>query len=476
MLRKTRAQFPLARPYLLVTAITIALFWPTWARLAGEWVKWEQVLAHGLPTFVIFIGLLLILPPNPAGQRPKSGFSLAGGVVLMVTVASGALLDLVRIDTLTSLMLPAGLLACAWALLGFRPMLRFLPYVLLFGLSLPVWSDLVPLLVVVATAVVTELVSAIGITALIEGAHITLPYGRLVIADGCSGIRYFAISILLAMMMAILNDFRWKGWLAAIALGAGLALVVNWIRITALVVIAYQSRMESSLVADHETFGWAIYAAFVVPVMWLAPVYKRGQLPAGDAPRLLHKGFAVVFAAFLVGPLGISLAHSQADTNPAWTLQLPGAKTARPSSLPLPLSLPEQLDHDVWSAGSGTWVSVAQASKTRQDEKLVPYLPRRVTDGDWYLTREGRQYGEGIRVYQHLTNRRQVVTSERFQVGSYSTTSYARAKLLQVPATLSGENRFALLTAQSVCAPRSCDGAAERVRAALSSLTLESAR
>ena len=476
MLRKTLDQFPLARPYLIVTVIAFALFWPTWFRLVGEWLKWEQVLAHGLPTFAIFIGLLLIHPPAPTDSPTQRGFSIAGSLALIATVAVWALLELVRIDTLTYLMLPAGLLALAWALLGLRAMLRFLPYVLLFGLSLPIWSDLVPYLVVLATTVVTKLVSGMGITALIEGANITLPYGRLVIADGCSGIRYFAISILLAMMMAILNDFRWKGWVAAIAVGAGLALVVNWVRITALVVIAYQSNMESSLVADHETFGWAIYAAFVIPVMWLAPVRRRSEVPSGQPPHLLGKGFAAVVAAFLLVPLGISLAHSRATDSPTWTLTLPGMTTVLSTSLPLPLSVPERLTQQAWSAGPGTWVYLAQARKESQEDKLVPYLPPRVPGGTWFRTDQSADYGSDIRIYQHLTERRQVVTAERFQVGNYITSSYTRAKLLQIPATLSGENRFALITVQSTCAPRSCDSAVERVRSTLQNLSPEPAR
>lgn len=473
MLRKTLDQFPLARPYLLVTAIAIALFWPTWFRLAGEWLKWEQVLAHGLPTFAIFIGLLLIHPPSPTDTPARRGFSIAGSLVLIIAVALWALLELVRIDTLTYLMLPAGLLAIAWALLGFRPMLQFLPYVLLFGLSLPVWSDLVPALVAAATAVVTRLVSAMGITALIEGANITLPYGRLIIADGCSGIRYFAISILLAVMMAILNDFRWKGWLAAVALGAGLALIVNWVRITALVVIAYQSEMESGLVEEHETFGWMIYAAFIIPVMLLAPVRRRQGPLNGQPPRMPgKKGFVVVVAAFLLGPIAISLAHSRGGSTDIWSVSMPQASPARPGQLPVSLLLPQDLDHQVWRTGVGGWVSVAQALKASHDAKLVPYLPPRVSTEQWFLARQDA--GSNVRIYQNLLDRRQVAVAERYHVGHYVADSYRSAKLLQIPATLAGENRFALITAQSPCNPRSCDSAVERVRGLLNTTALES--
>lgn len=463
MLRKTLDQLPHSRPYLIVTAIGIVLFWPTWMRLASEWLKWEQVLAHGLPTFLIFFGLLLIHPPRQSASA-SSGYSIVGSVALIIVVALWALLELVRIDTLTYLMLPAGLLTLSWALMGFSQALRYLPYVLLFSLSLPVWSDFVPLLVALATAVVTRIVSALGITALIEGAHISLPYGRLVIADGCSGIRYFAISILLAMLTAILNDFRWKGWLAAIATGAAVALVVNWVRITALVGIAYQSKMESGLVEDHETFGWVIYAAFIIPVMLLAPVRRRQGPLEGQAPRMAgKKGFAVVVAAFLLGPVGISLAHSRAGSTELWTVSLPQASAARAEELPVPLSLPDSLEHQVWRTGPGGWVSVAQALKTGRDEKLVPYLPPRVDGEKWFLAR--KEADSGVRIYRNLLGGRQVAVAERYHVGTYTSDSYRSAKLLQIPATLAGENRFALISAQSPCSLRSCDSAVERVRA-----------
>ncbi|GGY80286.1 exosortase/archaeosortase family protein [Marinobacter zhanjiangensis] len=472
MLRKTLDQLPHSIPYLIVTAIGLVLFWPTWIRLIGEWLKWEQVLAHGLPTFLIFIGLLLAHPPRQS-TRPPTGYSIVGTIALFIVVAVWALLELVRIDTLTYLMLPAGLLTLSWALMGFGPALRFLPYVLLFSLSLPVWSDIVPLLVALATTVVTKAVSALGITALIEGAYISLPYGRLVIADGCSGIRYFAISILLAMLTAILNDFRWKGWVAAIAIGAAVALVVNWVRITALVVIAYQSNMESSLVENHETFGWLIYAAFIIPVMLLAPVRRRQGPLEGQPPRLAGKGsLAIVIAAFLLGPVGITLAHSRMGSPGLWSVSLTQASPARAEQLPVTLALPETLDHQVWRAGPGGWVSVAQALKTDRDQKLVPYLPPRVDGGQWFLTEQ--RADSGVRIYQNLLGRRQVAVGERYHVGTYVTDRYRSAKLLQIPATLAGENRFALVTAQSPCSPRNCDSAVERVQNLLNTTTLES--
>ena len=256
MLRKTLDNLPLSRPYLVVTAIAVLVFYPTWIRLAQAWLEFEQVLAHGLATALIFIGLLLIHPPKSATNNTQlKPYHLIGAILLVVTALTWALLELVRIDTLAFLMLPAGVIATAWALLGLARTLSFLPYVLLLSLSLPVWADMVPALVDLASIVVGTWVSWFGMTALIEGNSITLPYGRLLIADGCSGIRYFAISILLAMMISILNDYRWRDWLITLMIAMVIGLFANWVRITILVVVAYETDMQSDMLADHETMN-----------------------------------------------------------------------------------------------------------------------------------------------------------------------------------------------------------------------------
>lgn len=456
MLRKTLLQFPLSRPYLVVVLVSIAVFWPTWFRLANEWLQFEQVLAHGLPTFLIFIGLLLIHPPEPAKQK-SSNISWLGGIALIASVVIWALLEMVRIDTLSYLMLPTGLLAVCWTLLGLSAAMRLFPYVFLFGLSLPVWADIVPFLVTLATIVVGKAVSLMGITALIEGANITLPYGRLVIADGCSGIRYFAVSILVASITSILNDYRWKGWLVALTIGAGLALIVNWVRITALVVIAYQSNMESDLVTNHESFGWLVYAGFLIPVMLLVPVHRRVAVPGGLPPRMAIKPYSFIILALLIGPIGITLAHSTASDASPWRPAARDLKSANPGDLPLTVNVPSFMTHQVWTTTNGSWLSLAQNTRTAANEKLVPYLPKPIDTSNWFVASE-HMHGK-VRVYQNLTSRRQVAIYQSYVVGSYQTESYRTAKLLQVPATISGQSRFALLTLQAPCGLRGCEAA-----------------
>jgi hypothetical protein len=57
-----------------------------------------------------------------------------------------------------------------------------------------------------------------------------------------------------------------------------------------------------------------------------------------------------------------------------------------------------------------------------------------------------------------------------YQVGSKRSGSYREAKLLQIPATLTGESRFALVTIQLPCTRRECDQALASLEAVGSSI------
>lgn len=468
MLRKTLSNLPLSKPYLIVTAIAVLIFYPTWIRLAQAWLEFEQVLAHGLATAVIYLGLLLIHPPCHLDRQTQlKPYHLAGAVLLIATTLTWGLLELVRIDTLAYLLLPAGLITTAWALLGLPRTLAFIPYVLLLSLSLPIWADLVPALVELASVVVGTWVGWFGMTALIEGNSITLPYGRLLIADGCSGIRYFAISILLAMMSAVLNDYRWRGWLITLLVAATLGLIANWVRITILVVVAYETDMQSEMLADHETMGWVVFGAFILPALYFSPVRKRAiqpNLPADG--NIYKKGIVAIVTAIALGPIALVFAHNTANQKPEWGVNLPGFRQTQTTKLPIPISLPSVLNEQIWQSNN-TWISFAQSQKKSADDKLVPYLPQIFDRSTWQIA---EQLEPGLFVYRNILTRDKVLMAQWYKVGSRRSWSYRNAKLLQIPAVLGGETRFALVTIQAFCGPRDCTAMLPKMQTTLASI------
>jgi exosortase len=457
MLRKAQRNLPTAKPYILATAIAIGLFLPTWLRLTTEWLAFEQVLAHGLATALIFLWLVITHPPAPnkALTHQQRPFYKTGAVALIVITLGWAVLELARIDTLAYFALPAGVAGITWALLGWQRLISFLPYILVLSLSLPFWTDLVPALVHLASAVVGTWVRWMDMPALIEGNSITVPFGRLVIEDGCSGIRYVAISILLAAIASILNDYRWRGWLASLTVAITLALIVNWVRIAILVVVGYQSEMQSDLLTDHELMGWLVYGAFIIPVMYFSPVRKRNPDSQAQPASVNKKGYIAIAVAVLIGPVALTLATTTNAQPGLWSLNMANSPKAEPRSLPIPLSMPEALNQQAWRS-AGAWVLLAQSQRTDVDDKLVPYLPAQFNRSQWL---HGSNQQPGATIYRNILTREQVVMAQWYQVGDYRTGSYRNAKLLQIPAQLQGATRFALVTLQAPCAQRSCESA-----------------
>ena len=461
MLRKTLYNLPQSQPYLLVTLMGWLIFLPTWLRLFEQWLKWEQVLAHGLPTFLLFLGLILFHPPT-SPTRENSGWPILGSLATVAVVLCWAIFELVNIDTLTYLILPAGIGALSWAFLGFRATLNFIPYLLLLSLSLPFWGDFIGPLVSLASIVVGKLVSLIGMTAFIEGNSITLPYGRLVIADGCSGIRYFAISILLAATISILNDYRWRGWGVSLAVAVALGLISNWVRITGLVIVGYTTEMQSGLMTSHELYGWIIYALLCLPALFFAPVQNRGHSHFQTAARINPKGVVALALGILVGPALVWLAQGNYQARPMLELASVETRPSLTGTLPLPLALPDTLSQArLRVENSPVQVSLAQYQRSSSDEKLVPYL-REPIDRELWRNNPNIQIdqnleGRPLRVYRNVINQRQVVISQWYRIGPFETESYSIAKLLQIPSTLLNDNRFALITAQAACSTFSCE-------------------
>jgi exosortase A len=128
----------------------------------------------------------------------------------------------------------------------------------------PFWGVLVPLLQNISVAAVTYMMSFTGVPTYVEAEMITIPAGVFEIADGCSGLRYMIVSLAIGSLFIFLNIRDTKRAALFLSLTILGALLTNWIRITALILIGEYTNMESSLMADHNTFGWYLYVPFMI--------------------------------------------------------------------------------------------------------------------------------------------------------------------------------------------------------------------
>jgi exosortase len=256
--------------YLKVSFAYLAVFfayYPTTQVLFERWIQFDESMSHGL----LIVGLSIHLVVKRLSEQSKpldnvnriSPFCLALSLSLIWGMFTAASIDIIE-----QLLIPAILWAILATLFGVGVGKRILLPVSFMYFAIPLWDYFNQVLVEISSSVVGFLVELSGITAYISGPNIELAHGVLVIAGGCSGLRYFTISLALSSYLALDSTSTNTKKLFVIILAAISALVANWVRIFWIVMAADLSDMQSSLIHDHEYFGWGVFAVLLAPSLY----------------------------------------------------------------------------------------------------------------------------------------------------------------------------------------------------------------
>jgi len=129
---------------------------------------------------------------------------------------------------------------------------------------MPLWGLLTIPLQDLSVMAVNTMMSFTTIPVYVEDQFVHIPSGVFEIAGGCSGLRYLLTSLAISSLYIFLYLRTTKN-IVLFAFTAILgALLTNWIRISLLIIIGHQTEMTSSLMEDHNTFGWYLYLPFML--------------------------------------------------------------------------------------------------------------------------------------------------------------------------------------------------------------------
>lgn len=159
--------------------------------------------------------------------------------------------------------------------------------------AIPFWEVLTRPLQLLTIAVTGAVVRLLRIDAQITGEFITLPSGTFEVAGSCAGLGFFIVGLLIGTVFAHVRLRSWRLRLVGIALGVGLAIVANWIRVAGLVVIGHVTEMQWPYLEDHGTYGWIVFVVVFGLFFPLADRLARREsrastdsgevVPVGDA-------------------------------------------------------------------------------------------------------------------------------------------------------------------------------------------------
>jgi exosortase len=249
-------------------AAAVALYWPSIKPLVHQWSQTDESLGHGSALFLLVCAWAWTRRQtfNHAAQPP----SLYGALLVGAISLGWLVVSIGDIELLEQLMMLPMFLALAVLSAGWRAAGAVAGPVLMLLFCLPLFDSLNDQLVDLSAWSVGEALALTSLTSFINGNTITLPGGSIVIADGCSGLRYLVIGLATANLSASMNKLSMRDQLALNLITVIAMLCVNWARILIIVFVAYATNMESSLVRNHEAFGWVVFAVGLIPVVLYA--------------------------------------------------------------------------------------------------------------------------------------------------------------------------------------------------------------
>jgi EpsI family protein len=401
-----------------IGAVSVLAYFPSFAALHIFWTDTEsQDGTHGYLVAAICVWLLW-----DRRQALRQARSQPVPAMLAVCVLLSVLWLIAwrsNLQLMHTMLVPVIFVAGVYAALGKEvAKVAVFPAAFLYFAS-PVWSLINGLLQFLTVKAVAIMLAATMVPAAIEQNFVFLPVGTFEIAGGCSGRQFLTVGLALGALQGELVRAPRGLRLKLLATMGGLALLCNWVRVYALVVIGHLSDMKNYLVAvDHYWFGWGLFGVFVVIFLAIARRMERKVTESPVAPATAAAAVGARWPAVAAGLFSIVAVPGAAYAIETSSESVPVLQIAPLPKPQLPWSGPRPANFADWAPiyrgaqhtdratyinerGEQVEVFVAVYSRQSQGAELIGY-DNTLSGTDFELQDErivtigGRQFREAV--------------------------------------------------------------------------------
>lgn len=169
----------------------------------------------------------------------------------------------------------ASLPVLIWLFVG-SSVAKVIWFPLLFILfSIPIGGELVPLFQQLTANMAISLLNISDIPVYRDGLYLSIPAGRFVVAEACSGIRFFIACLAFGAIYAHLSfhSLRLKALYMLIAIVV--PVLANGLRVYGTILIGHFIGMEYADGADHLIFGWGFFAFIMLLMVGVGELVRK---------------------------------------------------------------------------------------------------------------------------------------------------------------------------------------------------------
>ncbi len=266
-----------ALPLLVAFLALFLLVWPTVEGIVSRWFRFDESYSHGLLLLAVSIFLVV---RTCLRHRFTPGFYPFWVIPFVLALIGYGLGDILRIQAAREIVVVPLLLGTLAVFLGWRQVRYFILPVGILFFTVPVWDFLSWTLQVITVEINQLLLGLMDISFRVEGVFVYLiGVGTFEVAHGCSGLRYLLVGQSLSVIYGELNLNRVRSRVILYLTAVVLALAANWIRVFVIIYMGYETNMETSLINDHDNFGWWVFAGTLVPLFFIG---RRLELSAAE--------------------------------------------------------------------------------------------------------------------------------------------------------------------------------------------------
>ena len=194
-----------------------------------------------------------------------------------------------------------------WTIIGHNAAKSILFPLVFLLFAIPVGEQLIPFLQEITADGSVTLLKMVGVPLYRNGLYIEIPAGRFLVAEACSGVSFFIVSIVIGSLFSYLSFVSPTKKVVFVTISVFLPVVANIIRVFGIIYIAHKTDMEYAAGADHLIYGWFFFAFVIMCLLGIGELLRDkgvenehlSQMQRGNI-QLNTKKVALVYLVLII--------------------------------------------------------------------------------------------------------------------------------------------------------------------------------